>query len=120
MNKLKQLPDAYREFERLCKHRGFRVCERGETPWGEFFIGETDKEIDTLQFPDYPEGYYQVVWAFAGTVSQGKLDVARWLEFSALHDLELKDDQRRMARINAAKADCEYFIKKNLEASRIH
>ena len=117
---MKQLPEAYQEFERFCKTKGFRQVERAETPYGEFFIAETDKEFDKFNFPEYPEGFYQVFWCFSSKASKGKLDIGRYLEFSSLHDIEMDDESRREARLNAARADAEYFLNKNIEVGRYH
>jgi len=106
------------EFERFCQIKGLRPICKLEEKKATIGIAETDYENDKRDA--HPWGYYQTVYAVAGKASQGKVDVAQWLEFDALHDKD-KDwsqETKRQARINVTIKIAKEFVEKNIEAGR--
>ena len=102
----------HQTFEEICRKSNMRPVHKEVRSDCTIYIADgfrTDK-------PDeYPAGYFRTVWCTA----RGEMDIARPLEFDAMHDVEslpLRDRER--ARINAAIKDAIVFVNDNKETGR--
>lgn len=110
------MTDAFRQFEEFCRAKGLRPCARASMRRGEMYVADTQKEFDFARVKEYPAGFYQVFWCYA---AEGKMQIGRWLEFDALHDISLSDSERRKARIQAGKLDAEAWYWQFIEKRAI-
>lgn len=106
------------EFERFCQIKGLHPVERIEDPKATIVIAETEWENDKPG--QFPMGYYQTLFAVGAKASQGKLDIAQWLEFDAFHDLKegLTPEEKKQSRRRATLKVAREFVKKNIETGR--
>ena len=92
-----KLPRTTAELEDFVMKKGLHPTGKMEYKGKEVYIAETEHETDKKW--EYPLGYYQVSW-FCGV--DGKFDGGSWVEFDAMHDLDMTREGRQQARINAA------------------
>ena len=113
------MSDAYREFEKFCKHKGLKPCGRADTAKGDIYLAETFLENDD---EDFPNGYYQTFWCLVGSASQGKLDGGSWLMFDKYHDWDKgwTEKEKREARTKTTLEQAVKWLNDNIEVGRFH
>jgi len=114
----KRLPKTRQQLDEFVREHGLRPFGVVRYRDRDIFIAETDLETD--QPVKYPWGYYQTAWFLTRPDSDEKMDIGRWLEFEAMHDLtkDWTTETKRQARAQAAIEDAIKFIDRSFEKGR--
>lgn len=116
----KRLPKTRIELDEFVRQNGLHpygvLVYRGRS----IFIAETEHENDRPI--EYPTGYYQTAWFVTRPDSDEYMDIGRWIEFAAFHDMDKgwTTEAKREARIQSAIEDATKFIDRSIEKGRLN